>query len=479
MKRALIILALVSMAVAVHAADPTTNALDSTYVKDFITLSQGQGNDSKPIVKFTSDSFAPGSPKAVDGMSFRSSGEIAIHIANLNPLIETWAVEAKATPDLSYAAIKAFLDDLVALQGALPQPSTVAGPPAGGGGPAAPPPCPVTPSVTGCDLLQKLVAQAYASLSTPAITAATLTEIVNGAKGHAGVTDSTKKLMAQQEAIEKSNACARTKLAAIRATFGSLDGAAKDQCLTVTGALLIDYVEVYSTAERIIAAKQALHKQLGGLVEILQPYTDDKVWRGPTLSDYEIVTLKPTFAEQRDITATVKTRTVTIANKSITVKTDDKNVVSARFDARKHSFFVAERAMAMVYNSLTYPDYGTGKNEAGETVIVRVEDRKPIDGAMMLNLVMRLGRGASVVHPMIQLGVSTAKDFPGFLAGAGLRFAKPFSFSISAGGMITRYKDLDDPNRLGKPVSGTAEIQEHLVLKTSPVAAYGAIQLKF
>ena len=81
--------------------------------------------------------------------------------------------------------------------------------------------------------------------------------------------------------------------------------------------------------------------------------------------------------------------------------------------------------------------------------------------------------------PFIQFGMSTAKDFPGFLAGAGFRFTSPVAFSISAGGMITRYKDLDDPSRLNKPISGTAEIKDHLIDKTSPVALYGAIQLKF
>jgi hypothetical protein len=132
----------------------------------------------------------------------------------------------------------------------------------------------------------------------------------------------------------------------------------------------------------------------------------------------------------------------------------------------------------MVYNSLKYPKYGTGKNTAGETIIVRNEDRKPIDGALMLNLVMRFG-SPSVAHPFLQFGVSSAKDIPGFLAGLGLRFNTPMAFSFSVGGMITRYKDLDDKDRIGKPVSGTAEIDEHLVYKTSPVALYGALQLKF
>jgi hypothetical protein len=106
-------------------------------------------------------------------------------------------------------------------------------------------------------------------------------------------------------------------------------------------------------------------------------------------------------------------------------------------------------------------------------------DHQPVNGALMLNLVMRLGNSPSVAYPFLQFGVSSAKDFPGVLAGLGLRFVQPFNFSISAGGMITRYKDLDGNLKVGDTVTGTDDINKHLVYKTSPVVLYGAMQLKF
>jgi hypothetical protein len=133
----------------------------------------------------------------------------------------------------------------------------------------------------------------------------------------------------------------------------------------------------------------------------------------------------------------------------------------------------------VIYNNITYPQYGTTTNASGQTVVKRTKDHEPIGGALMLNLVMRLGRGASVAHPLLQFGVSSAKEFPGFLAGIGVRFVEPFNFSLSVGGMITRYKDLDGELKVGDPASGTADINKHLVYKTSPVAIYGAMQLKF
>ncbi len=472
MKQVIAILIMLTVAVSAQAADPTTDALNARFVEDYITLSAAPGKDGKTIVQFTIDGGS--SPKAIDGMHFRSNGEIAVHLKNFNPLTESWIVEATATPDVSHAAIKAFLDDLTTLQPALAvplerpaAPLATTGPPSGGG--AQPHP--------GCVEFNKRIREAYNALIAKELTAAKLNTFVNAANTYAGVTDALAQFAQTQNDIVTNNNTARTALAAIRSEFGSLEAAPKLDCPDVTGQILVDYIHVHSTAEQIISTKEALHKQLGEISTVLKRYSDRRKWRGPQLDEYAIDTVKPTPAEQQDITTSIKTKSVSLANNSIVV-TDEDDEVEAKFDVRNNSFFVAERAAAMVYNSLTYPQYGTGTNAAGETIIVQTEDRKPIDGALMLNLVTRLG-GPSVAHPFIQFGVSSAKDFPGFLAGLGFRFTAPFAFSISAGGMITRYKDLDDRSLIGKTVSGTAEIEDHLVYKTTPVAIYGAMELKF
>src|ERR1700753_195342 len=286
--------------------------------------------------------------------------------------------------------------------------------------------------------------------------------------------------MAEQKVLQGSIIRARDSLSQIRSLYGALDGNKPNGgCRAFTPQVLVDYMEVRSAADRILAAKENLAQQLGNLAKTLDPFVDPGVWYGPSSSDYIIKTVTPTFAEQQGVAATVKTRSVKLDDGSLVITSDDANVVSAALVVRKSSFFVAERAAAILYNSLTYPQYGTAKNAAGDTVVQRSADHRPIDGALMLNLVMRTGRDSSVAYPFLQLGVSSAKDFPGFLAGLGLRFADPFNFSISVGGLITRYKDLDGDLKVGEAVTGTDDITQHLTYKTSPVVLYGAVQLKF
>jgi hypothetical protein len=479
MRRLLVFFALLLTTAPAFASDATTDMLNAPRVKEFITLSSGPGNDSKPLVKYTTDQHT--SPKAANGVLLRSQNEVAIHIQNFNPLTQVWVVESKATPDVSFAAITAFFDDLKGLQGSFGLADTDDSvsdladlrflQPAGA--------TQSKPQPANCDALKKLILRAYGALKQAA-PVAEFQQAVAEATGRSGVISARTKLLAEQASIQDDITSARALLTQIRTQYGALDkNKPTGSCSVVTGQILVDYVEVRSTADRILAAKENLAQQLGNLAKTLDPLVDQGVWYGPSSSDYVIKTVTPTFAEQQGVTATVKTRSVKLDNGSIVISSDDTNVVSATLVVRKSSFFVAERAAAIVYNSLTYPQYGTAKNAAGDTVVQRTADHRPINGALMLNLVMRTGRDSSVAYPFLQLGVSSAKDFPGFLAGLGLRFADPFNFSISVGGLITRYKDLDGDLKVGDAVTGTDDINQHLTYKTSPVVLYGAVQLKF
>jgi hypothetical protein len=469
MKRLLLFLTFLVMSGAAHAGDATTDLLEAPYVKDFIALSTGPGNDGKPVVNYTID--GGNSSKMATGLTFRSNGQISIHIKDFNPLTQSWTVEAKATPDVSFTAIQAFLSDLKTLQGSLPQPAAapagafLAARPSGGW----------CSGKSGCDRIDCLTQEAYKNLNDPGLSPDNLKTYVNEASGYQGVQDASSNFVKAQTYIGETIKNAREILAEMGIEYGKLGATA---CTKAGAQTVADYMQLHSTADQIIAKKEALSQQIGELVKSLQPFLKPDVWFGTT-TDYVIKpSVIPTFAEQQNLSVSAKVRTVTVQNGSIVVSTDDTNLIVATFVVRKNTLFVAERAAAVIYNNLKYPQYGTAKNANGELVVKRTADHQPIDGALMLNLVMRL-RSPSVVYPFLQLGVSSAKDFPGFLAGLGLRFANPFNFSISAGGMITRYKDLDGNLKVGDVVTGTDDINKHLTYKTSPVVIYGAIQLKF
>ncbi len=469
MKHLLFSLIILSIASGV-GADSTTDALNAPLVQDSITLSLGSDNGGASVINYRIDTNT--SPKTADGITFRSNDEISICIGNFNPLTEKWTVESKATPDPSFTAIQAFLDDLRGLQSSLPQPAAS---PLGGGNDNDPQK--QAQGGPGCTVLQDLISQAYAALTTPTFTADELRTIISGAHGNAGVESSYGMLGDEQQEITDNITLARSTLDSIRNNFGGLNKKPSENCGDITSRILIDYIEVHSIAERIIAKKEALRQQLADLSKVLEPFRDAKDWRGPSLTDFAIHKVTPTFAEQQNVTASVQEKTVSLTgNNTIETKTGEAAV--AKMDVRKNSLVVVERAVAVVYNSLTYPQYGTETTDDGKMIVQRIEDHEPIDGALMLNLIPRL-RSPSVVYPFLQIGVSSAKDFPGFLTGLGIRFVDPFNFSISIGGMITRYKDLNGDLKEGDEVSGTAEIQDHLEYKTSKVALYGAIQLKF
>ncbi len=488
MKRLLIFLTFLAVSGVAYAADPTTDFLEAPYVAHFITLSEGPGNDGKPIVKYTVDNDKD--PKTAEG-TFRSNGEIAIHVKDFNPLTKSWTVEAKATPDVSFSAIQAFFNDLKTLQDSLPQGQSDALANAQRATAARANARKVAltdqeqAKEQSCSDLNDLIQKAYTALQEPGLTAEELQTYVSEATGREGVTTANADFVNGQKSIQKSIDDAKDSLAKIHDKYGSLGNDPSQTCSAITGQILVDYIQVRSTADQVITAKEALIQQIGELIKILQPFLyqpdqpDKSVWYAQDPTSYVITpAVTPTFTEQQNISVSVKVRTVQPKGNSIVVSTDDANPIAATFIVRKNSFFAAERAAAVIYNNLKYPQYGTASNVQGATVVQRTMDHQPVNGALMLNLVMRL-RGLSDVYPFLQLGVSSAKDFPGVLAGLGLRFAAPFNFSISAGGMITRYKDLDDSLKVGDTVTGTDDINKHLVYKTSPVVLYGAMQLKF
>jgi hypothetical protein len=468
MKRLLIFLTFLAVSGVAYAGDPTTEFLEAPFVTDSIALSSGPA--VKPVVQYTIDSGT--STKDANGQTFRSNGQIDIRIKDFNPLKEVWTVDARATPDANFVAIQAFLADLKTLQNALPQPPA---PPAGAAAERL-----SRSAGEDCVTLYTLTTTAYNALHATEVTGPSLRDVVAGATGHQGVDTAATTLSMDQSAVNQNIVVARTALASIRTLYSGLQNHPSATCSEITAQILVDYVEVSRTADQIIIAKETLSKQIGDLVKTLQTYRDPKLWRGDHLTDFVIKTVTPTFADQQSVTATAKVRTVTLGtDNSLVVTTDDANAITASFTVRKNSIFAAERAAAVIYNNLKYPQYGTATNASGATVVQRTMDHQPVNGALMLNLVMRLGTSPSVAYPFLQFGVSSAKDFPGVLAGLGLRFAQPFNFSISAGGMITRYKDLDGNLKIGDVVTGTDDINKHLVYKTSPVVLYGAMQLKF
>jgi hypothetical protein len=471
-RRAVVVIISLLLTMPAFAADPTADLLGSTRVKDFIRVMVVPHN-GKDAVQGAVDTF-DGTFHPLDGRTFASDGDIGVYVANFNPLTQSWTIESTASVDPNYNAIKLFLDDLKPLQESF----KVAG---GGGEETKDNTDPCADPKRDCDCLRKLITSANKALQNPGLTAEDLKKNVNLATGQKGVMESKASFKDAITQIDTANKTAQNALDAIRAKFGTAAGAPKSSCPTISSDVLVDYVFATGRAERVIAARAALAAAIADLVKnSLDPYTDINRWRispsGAPPMDLAFTNVEPTFENQQTINASLKTRTIDVGDGSLNIKTAETGV-SAKFILRRDSFWVPERAAAMIYNRITYPKWGT--KQSGSTITVhREDDTQPVSGAMMLNLIPRIGR-PSAVYPMLQIGVSSAKDFPGFLAGVGLRFTAPVAFSLSAGGIVTRFKDLDKSLKEGDVITGTSDIDKHLVYRTSPVALYAAIQVKF
>jgi hypothetical protein len=131
---------------------------------------------------------------------------------------------------------------------------------------------------------------------------------------------------------------------------------------------------------------------------------------------------------------------------------------------------------AMIMTDLKFPKWGT-KEEGGKTVVASAgEDDFPASGAVAVNFVCRCWTGG-YVYPALQVGVTTAKEYPGFLLGAGLRFTRPRALSLVFGKILTWQNELVGLE-VGDEVSGTAEIESHLQ-RRSKTANYVGIQYNF
>lgn len=510
MKRiATVLVVLLSFALPSRAQNVTQSVLEAKPVRQFIRLKLLDNNDSATkdatpkVLNYAVDSFNILDMKPVAAVSFRVEDDILILLADHNPLTEIYTVKRTRTPDPNHEALAAFLEQIKALQAALPQPIPLA---AGGGGAETADQrrtriekkCKENFTTTAdinrciqeteddeaCALFAKLINDALDALNQHELDPASFATDVKNASGHTGVENFRSSVESIRGNIKTNNDIVRDRFKQISATFGpeELGKPPLRMCSKITSLLLINYTELVARAEAVIARKEQLSAELLKIYKSLDDYANPNKWRGATdtaRTDYIATSVKPTAEEQENVAVTVHLQDIAPNqdNTEFVTSTVKGSNASGDFPVRRDSFFTIERAAAVVYNTLEYPEYGTGLKD-GVTVVKKKEDRKPIDAALMFNFIPRLPR-ISGAYPMFQVGFSTAKDLPGLLAGVGLRIVGRYAVSLSVGGMITRYKDLDGTLKEDSPVAGTAEINDHLVYKTSPVKVYGAIQVKF
>ncbi len=246
-------------------------------------------------------------------------------------------------------------------------------------------------------------------------------------------------------------------------------------CPEVHASTFAALLDVTRDAAKIEGQKIAAAKDLAALYKSLGKY--EKSWRDNG-KDYIILQPTPNPLKIDKITVTLTERIKPEQDVSV-LFTEAKEPSTGSFDLRKYQAIIGEVAAALIYTDMTYKTFVTGKDDAGTTVVREVDDNHfPIEGAMTMNLIPAFLGSNSFVHPMFQLGVSSAKDAPGFLAGLGLRFTQVRQLSVAIGRMVTWQRSLKTL-KVDGPVKDQATIDADLSWKRAPAAWYGGIQYSF
>jgi hypothetical protein len=292
------------------------------------------------------------------------------------------------------------------------------------------------------------------------------------AKNATGVGTVRESIMKKITDIDDNEDAIIALLKSINEKFGaSGSDPAEMKCGEIRASTLAALLDISQLATKARARNLTVRSNLKDLHKALEPFADGTRWRDTT----SFIFLKPAIDPAKVDAINVKVSKRVIDKEKLTFT--DGDPVKKKLDLRQYQRIIPEVAAAIIYTDLTYPTWGTDKDGEGRTIVAPGKPASfPVQGAMVLNGVLPVG--IATLYPAIQFGVSTAKEFPGFLAGVALRSVGTKQFSLSFGKMLTWYRTLDKL-KPGSIVNGTADIEKDMKLKRAPLAWYGGVQYSF
>ncbi len=152
---------------------------------------------------------------------------------------------------------------------------------------------------------------------------------------------------------------------------------------------------------------------------------------------------------------TLKANKINFNNKGKTIKIDSSKTYI--INVRKKTTFIPVLSSGVLYTNLSFPQYGTATNDAGETIVTRTEDEEnEITIATYLNLYFN---NNSKTPAFLQFGIGPSKEKPLFFLGGGAELAP--NFTLSGGMVFTWFPELNDL-KVGDLVTGTTMIEDDI-----------------
>jgi hypothetical protein len=156
-----------------------------------------------------------------------------------------------------------------------------------------------------------------------------------------------------------------------------------------------------------------------------------------------------------------------------TVVINENKVYASTIRVRPYSLLVLEASAGVLFTNLSYPDFGTGIDSNGKTIVADAgAQRVNVVPSAMLNIFLMRGRSDAL--PIFQLGIGTGHDSrPTIFTGVGLRFFTPNKLTFSIGTIFPFYQTLG-ALKMGQEVTGTAQVKSDLKYELSaPKLALG------
>ena len=254
-------------------------------------------------------------------------------------------------------------------------------------------------------------------------------------------------------------------------SFGSLATPASidlDFCKTFHLYTQSEFTSYSSDVLNVIQKRGELIDQLQQLIKAVNNYLDEDTTREVVIN----------IGKMRSIAITIVERKILLENSNISIIQAEKPV-SAYCIVNEISWAVPELAGGLAFpTDLTFTNYGVDLlNADNYQVVDRGDKRTYILAGAFLNFIFdaKLSPG---VFPMLQLGVTTGKQYPSILGGFGFRFYPNKSISM---GWVGAFDQQLTTYKLGSqlPVGDKQKFDDSLQYKLKGGGLYIAFQWKF
>jgi hypothetical protein len=333
-------------------------------------------------------------------------------------------------------------------------------------------------TAANCRKVADAISSATAAIRTSRDTikdmAAALRTWQSAAMGRSGVSTQLASVQTSAGTILKAIVEAEAAKKALDDLSLSTD---QDVCDPLKRSEILGLYNIAANIGNVVSADKQLLQSLNQLADTLSTYKTGQ-WVAGTSADSDYVFVPVTVSSDTlqtvAMTFTPKTYATSGDSQMITVK--DGTMLTANLIVRAGRPFVPELGLAAIYNEIEYPKYTADKQADGTFVVGRTIDKSNVDAAMTLNFFCNCLPNTSV-YPGFQIGVSKTKDYPGVLLGGVLRFSQMKRIAISAGGMVTWYKELSTLHK-GDEVPGQEAIDKDLKRKAA-TGFYFGVQFTF